>query len=483
MRSACRVKCLWSMLRRLWGTTNNKRKTAMLDQSALRYGKIDDSTAGASSAFDPITGFLNRNSGLQAAMRAVTVANRNGSELAVLWLDIDRFRQINDSFGHVAGDSVIARIAKRIRSVVSQPGDFLRMGSDEFVVLIPDIDRREAEQLARKLLIAVEKPMTIDDILIHPSASIGVALAPPEGDPLGLLERADRAMIDAKRQGGNRVVVSGDEVAAGRLGIQLARDELAIESALHGALESNGLALDFQPIVGPDGRVEAVEALMRCNAGALQISPARFIPVAEKTGLIIRLGEWSLLQGARHAAQLRDQGFSTKVAINVSRAQLTSHSFMQALHGALVCAAVAPQLIELELTESLFMDLSPIVQDNMRSAREAGVGLAIDDFGTGYSCLACMKDFPATKLKFDRAFIHALPDDARAFAIIKAMTVLAKDLGMVVVAEGIENTEQMEACMTAGVDAMQGYFIARPMHETALLSWMKARRNRWRVVT
>ena len=148
-----------------------------------------------------------------------------------------------------------------------------------------------------------------------------------------------------------------------------------------------------------------------------------------------------------------------------------------------MCAAVVPELIELELTESLFMDLSPIVQNNMRSAREAGVGLAIDDFGTGYSCLASMKDFPATKLKFDRAFLHALPDDKRAFAIIKAMTLLARDLGMVVVAEGVENAEQMDACTTAGVDATQGYFIGRPMGETALLSWMKARRKRWRVVT
>ena len=455
----------------------------MLEQSAQRYRKIDESVAGSGSSLDPITGFLSRKSGLQAVMRAVATVNRNGSSLAVLWLDVDRFRQINDSFGHVAGDAVIARIARRIRGVVSRAGEFLRMGSDEFVVLIPDLDRSGAEQLARELLIAVEKPTPIDDILIHPSASIGIALARPDGDPLGLLERADRAMIEAKRQGGNRVIVSGDEMAAGRAGVQLARDELAIESALHGALESNGLDLEFQPIVGADGKIEAVEALMRCNARGLQISPTRFIPVAEKTGLIIRLGEWSLLQGARHAAQLRDQGFSTKVAINVSRAQLTSHSFMQALHGALVCAAVAPELIELELTESLFMDLSPIVQNNMRSAREAGVGLAIDDFGTGYSCLASMKDFPATKLKFDRAFIHALPDDKRAFAIIKAMTLLARDLGMVVVAEGVENAEQMDACTTAGVDATQGYFIGRPMGETALLSWMKARRKRWRVVT
>lgn len=455
----------------------------MLDQPAPRNRRFDESTPGSAASRDPITGFLNRNAGLHAAARAVGEACRKVSPLAVLWLDVDRFRQVNDSFGHTAGDSVIAHVAQRMRGVVTQPCEFIRMGSDEFVVLVPDLDRNGAEQLARRFLTAIEQPMPIDGILIRPSASVGVALAQPDNDPLGLLERADRTMIEAKRQGGNRVLVAGEEVSTGRLGVQLARDELAIESALHGALENNDLQLAFQPIVRSDGRIEAVEALMRCNAMNLQISAARFIPVAEKTGLIIRLGEWSLLQGARYAAQLRDLGHPAKVAINVSRAQLISHSFMQGLHGALVCAGVVPELIELEITESLFMDLSPIVRDNMRSAREAGVGLAIDDFGTGYSCLASMKDFPATKLKFDRAFVATLPADARAFAIVKAMTQLAKDLGMVVVAEGVENAAQLESCLAAGVDAIQGYFIAPPMLDSALWSWMKSRRKHWRVVS
>ena len=457
----------------------------MPDQSAPRYRKLDDPAAVPYTDLDPITGFLTRKAGLQSAERIVAEAKRGASNLVALWLDVDRFRQINDSFGHVAGDRVIASVAKRIRAEASQYGDscrFLRMGSDEFVVLVEALDRIGAEQLARRLLVAVEQPMLIDDILIRPSVSIGIALAFHDHDPLALLERADRAMIEAKRRGGNRLLVAGDEMASGLFGVHLARDELAIESALHCALETNELRLDFQPIVRQDGGVEAVEALMRCKAQGLQISPARFIPVAEKTGLIVGLGEWSLLQGARYAAQLRDLGRPTKVAINVSRAQLTSHSFMQALYGALVCAGIEAELIELELTESLFMDLSPVVQANMRSVREAGVGLAIDDFGTGYSCLSSMKDFPATKLKFDRAFVAALPADRRAFAIIKAMTQLAKDLGMVVVAEGVENDAQMEACLTAGVDATQGYLIGRPMPDSALWAWMKSGGRNWRVV-
>jgi diguanylate cyclase (GGDEF)-like protein len=446
----------------------------MIERPAPPDRELYESMPAVNSAVDPITGFLNRNAGLQAVARAVAEANSKRSLLAVLWVDMDRFRQVNDSFGHAGGDSVIVRIAERIRSCVSTPGQFLRMGSDEFVVLIPGLDRIGAEQLAGRLLLEIEMPMPIDDILIRPSASIGIALGHVDDYPLGLLERADRAMIEAKRQGGNRIVISGNEPVAGRLGVQLAREELAIESALHAALESGGLQLEFQPIIRHDGSVEAVEALMRCNARGLKIRPGKFIPVAEKTGLIFRLGEWSLLQGARCAALLREQGRSTKVAINVSRVQLTSPSFMQALHGALICANVAPELIELELTESLFMDLSATVQANVRGARSAGVGLAIDDFGTGYSCLSSLKDLPATKLKLDRSFISVLPRDRRAFAIVRAMTQLARDLGMIVVAEGVETREQLDACATAGVDATQGFFNACPMSEGTLLQWMKS---------
>jgi diguanylate cyclase (GGDEF)-like protein len=446
----------------------------MVERPASPNRELYESMPAVNSAVDPITGFLNRNAGLQAVARAVAEANSKRSLLAVLWVDMDRFRQVNDSFGHAGGDSVIVRIAERIRSCVSSPGEFVRMGSDEFVVLIPGLDRIGAEQLAGKLLVEIEMPMPIDDILIRPSASIGIALGQVDDYPLGLLERADRAMIEAKRQGGNRIVISGNEPVAGRLGIQLAREELAIESALHTALESGGLQLEFQPIIRHDGSVEAVEALMRCNARGLKIPPGKFIPVAEQTGLIFRLGEWSLLQGAHCAALLREQGRSTKVAINVSRVQLTSSSFMQALHGALICANVAPELIELELTESLFMDLSATVQANVRGARAAGVGLVIDDFGTGYSCLSSLKDLPATKLKLDRAFISVLPRDRRAFAIVRAMTQLARDLGMIVVAEGVETREQLDACATAGVDATQGFFNACPMCEETLLQWMKS---------
>ena len=427
------------------------------------------------SSSDLIPGLLDREGGLKATTRLVEATSSNDAGPAVLWLDIDRFHQINESFGHGGGDSVIAQIALRLRSQVASSCAIARMGSDEFVCLIPGLARHAAKRLGLDLLRSIEDPLRVDNILFRPSASIGVAFHVLGEDSLALLERADRAMLEAKRQGGNRLVVSGEEPLPGRLGVLLAREELVIENDLHNALETGGLCLHYQPIVTFDGRVEAVEALMRCNVQGKLLPPGKFIPVAEKTGLVIRLGEWSLLQGAHCAARLHEKGLPAKVAINVSRAQITSPKFLQALHAALICANVGPELIELELTESLFMDISATVQSNLRGALDAGVKLSIDDFGTGYSCLANLKDLPATKLKLDRAFVCVLPQDRRAFAVVKAMTQLGRELGMTVVAEGVETLEQLQALEAAGVDAIQGYYHARPMAEEALLVWFQER--------
>lgn len=422
---------------------------------------------------DPTTGFLDRYSCLKVAADLVVRVRESGQPLAALWIDLDRFKQINESYGYLSGDSVIAFIAQRLRESVGPMAEIGRVGADEFVCIAPNFSRDNAERLARDLMHAIETPLKIGEVHLRPSASIGIALLEPGDVPFSLLERADRAKISAKKQGGNRYVVSGDELVSGRVGTMLAREELAVEYMLHNALENGGLRLNYQPTVGFDGSVLSVEALMRCTVNDKIISPVKFIPVAEKTGLIVRLGEWSLLEGARQARRLQDAGLRTKVAINVSRAQLLDKKFAHALHAALVCANVEPGLIELELTESLFMDISNTVQDNLRIVRECGVSLSIDDFGTGYSCLANLKDIPATKLKLDRAFVLVLPYDSRAMSVVKAMVQLGKDLGMTVVAEGVEKKEQMEALRDLGVDGIQGYYYAMPMDSDALFSWLK----------
>jgi diguanylate cyclase (GGDEF)-like protein len=430
------------------------------------------------NSIDTLTGFLDRFGCLQAAVKLAADSTANSRTFAAIWIDLDRFKQVNESFGHLGGNEVIANLASRFRTRASGRAELSRMGGDEFVLLIPNCDREQAQQLAGEFARTIEEPLTIGNLTLRPTASIGIAIHEPGEDSLNLLERADRAMFAAKSNGGNGIVCSGDEPIPGRLGITLARAELSIESSLHTALETGGICLHYQPIIHVNGHIEAVEALMRCSVDGIGISPVDFIPVAEKTGLIIRLGEWSLLQGAMHARLLQDAGYHTKVAINVSRAQLVSPKFTQALHAALICSNVKPELLELELTESLFMDISDTVQKNLKNAIAVGVGLAIDDFGTGYSCLANLKDIPAGKLKLDRAFVSVLPEDKRALSVIKAMSQLGHDLGMTVVAEGCETPEQVEALVDAGVDAIQGFFYAKPMPEETLLPWLQTRNTK-----
>lgn len=429
------------------------------------------------NGIDPLTGLLDRFGCLQTAEKLTAASNCEGQPFAVIWIDLDRFKKINESFGHPGGDEVIRKLAVRLRRVGGR-AEISRMGGDEFVLLVPECDRLQAEQFARELTGAVEELIHMGNMTLCPTASIGIAIHDREESSLDLLERADRAMCAAKSRGGNGIVCSGDEPVPGRLGITLAREELSIESTLHVALETGGLCLHYQPIILANGEIEAVEALMRCSVNGVNIPPGKFIPVAEKTGLVARLGEWSLLQGALQARQLQDAGYHTKVAINVSRAQLISPKFSQALHAALICSNVKPELIELELTESLFMDVCDTVQSNLRDAIAAGVVLAIDDFGTGYSCLATLKDVPAKKMKLDRAFVTVLPEDPRALAVVRAMTQLGHELGMTVVAEGCERQEEIDILLEAGVDAIQGFFYARPMPDEALLKWLQARNTK-----
>jgi diguanylate cyclase (GGDEF)-like protein len=424
---------------------------------------------------DQLTGFLDRFGCLQIAQRLALESTANKMPFAVIWIDIDRFKQINESFGYRGGDDVIGSLSMRFRNRLSGRAEISRMGGNEFVFLIPKCGDAQAQKLASELACTVEEPITVGNLILHPTASIGIAIHDAGEDSLALLERADRAMLAAKTKGGASIVSSGDEPIPGRLGVILAREELSIENSLHTALELGGLCLHYQPIIHVNGHIEAVESLMRCSVNGENIPPVKFIPVAEKTGLIIRLGEWCLLQGAMHARMLQDAGYHTKVAINVSRAQLASTKFTQALHAALVCSNVRPEFVELELTESLFMDVSDTVQKNLKNAIDTGVSLAIDDFGTGYSCLANLKDIPAKKMKLDRAFVSVLPEDRRALSVVRAMTQLGHELGMTIVAEGCETKEQIDALLDAGVDAIQGYFYAKPMPEETLLPWLQNR--------
>ncbi len=427
---------------------------------------------------DGLTGFLDRNECLQELGRLIAASGSEMPAVAVLWVGLDRFRQINASFGHRAGDNVLAELAYRLRTRAKVGDRLARIGGDEFLVLLPNADHASSTAAAERILQTLCEPLEIGEVRVRPTGSVGIALAITEDTPDSLMERADRAMLTAKELGGGQYVHAGDEKLSGRSGNLLAREELAIEELLHEALEVGGLSLNYQPVLNThDGKIEALEALMRCHVRGQSVSPGHFIPVAEKTGLIVRLGEWTLLTAARLVDRLAMEGRHVKVAVNVSRAQLTAPKFRQTLHAVLACSDASPASIELELTESLFMDMSSHVRSNLDAALEAGFPLAIDDFGTGYSCLAYLKDLPAKKLKLDRAFILGLPEDRKSFAIVRTVTQLARDLGMTVVAEGVETQAQYDSLCEAGVDAIQGFLLCRPLAEPALDTWLNGHKG------
>ncbi len=424
---------------------------------------------------DWLTGLPGRGSCLSLLATELGRGNDADRHVAVIWLNIDRFRQINNSFGHIVGDSVLVELARRLKRALPPGWHLARVGADEFAVIAPGASDPEANRTARAMQAALSQPLGVGTQRLRPSASIGIALAAPEDDASTVLERSDRAMSEAKREGGSRIVMAANQPQPGQSGKYLAREELGVEEMLHLALETGGLFLDYQPIVRvSDGTAVAVEALMRCRVGDVIIPPGRFIPVAEKTGLISHLGDWSLVTAAEFIQKLNGRGLNLKVAVNVSRAQLQTSAFAKSLHGMLAYTGISPDQMELEITESLFMDTSDVVQKSLHAALEAGFQLALDDFGTGYSSLACLKDLPASKIKLDRAFVVDLPNDMRSFCVAKSVSQMAADLGITLVAEGVETVEQYDCLRQAGVTVIQGYFLARPMGEMELQKWLMA---------
>jgi diguanylate cyclase (GGDEF)-like protein len=424
---------------------------------------------------DGLTGLLDRTSCLRETERLFAQSQDTGQALTVLWVGLDRFREINAAFGHAQGDRVLASIAQRLRAHLKEEGILARLAGDEFAVLLPRYDLFAAQALGEALVRGLALPLSVGSVSVRPSCSIGIALMNPLEPSAKLLERADLAMLAAKKAGGQQCVVSSSEITHSLSDRPLLlREELHTEALLHEAIETGGLALHFQPLVkAGSGTLDGLEALMRCQVDGRSIPPYQFIPVAEKTGLIVRLGQWCLMEASQLVERFLYSGQEIRVAINVSRAQLVAPGFRQMLHAALACTNIPAHLLELELTESLFMDMSDSVRGNLEAAREAGFSLAIDDFGTGYSCLAYLKDLPADKIKLDRAFVCGLPEDKKSLAIVRLVTQLAHDFGLKVVAEGVETQAQYECLCDAGVHTIQGFLFSRPMPEENLIQWIK----------
>jgi diguanylate cyclase (GGDEF)-like protein len=410
---------------------------------------------------DPLTGLPNRALVVDRLGHAVNRVKRSQTTVAVLLFDLDRFKVVNDSLGHRAGDDLLVMAADRVRRTL-RPGDTLgRLGGDEFVVICEDMpDERTAVGLAERLLACFDQPFPIGDHEVHSTASIGIALATdPEDDAGTLLRDADVAMYRAKELGRRTYELFGTDLRERAMG------RMAIEQALRRGLERGELRAYYQPIIDLDtGEIDGVEALVRWdrpNFGV--VPPAEFIGIAEETGLIVPLGRWVLDEACQQVATWRhDLGRDLRVSVNLSAHQLAHPATPGATEAAILRTHLPPDALCLEVTESVLLEETAIHRSAIGSLQALGVDLAVDDFGVGYSSLLALKRMPVGTLKIDRAFVQGLTQDIQDDAIVAAVIQLGRALGIRVVAEGVETPEQLAFLRDNGCTHAQGYLFSRP---------------------
>ncbi len=410
-----------------------------------------------SSLSDALTGLPNRVALAKAAEHEIDRAERRDGQLALLMLDVDRLKSINDSLGHQAGDEMLVELARRLRDVLRHNDTLARLAGDEFAILATDLrSARDAEAVAEKVLAALEQKFIFYGVDVHPSLSIGISTYPLDGDSFDmLLRRANAAMRYTKEsaRGGYRFYAT--EMSS------FIDDRLALESELRRALETGELELHYQPKVDiSTNRIRSCEALVRWRHPARGIvPPMTFIPVAEETGLIVPLGEWVLRQACLQVRRWIDEGLPpVRVAVNLSAKQFRHADLAAVVRSALDEAHLEPGFIELELTESAVMHDPEQSAATLEALSAMGVHISIDDFGTGYSSLSYLRRFPLDKLKIDRSFIRDLMKNPDDVSIVKAIISLAHSLRLRVVAEGVETADQLEFLRQLGCDQYQGYY-------------------------
>ena len=440
---------LWFLLRRL-------RRASTELQSSQDHAQF--------LAFhDRLTGLPNRALFEDRLKRALVAAQRQRGRIALLYIDLDRFKTVNDTLGHPAGDELVRQTARRLESRIREVDTVARLGGDEFAIVLVDIrNLGAAEDLSAKLLDDLSRPFLLMGDQVFIGASIGIAVSPDTGsDPDDLLRKADIALYEAKKNGRGRY-----QVFAGDMDDILTRRRL-IESELRAALDRGGeLRLAYQPVYAPNCQtIVGVEALVRWEHpihGALP--PAHFIGIAEERGMIGPLGSWVLTRAARFAA-------STElpwIAVNVSPLQLRDETFAQQVLEILDNARLAPARLQIEITESVLLEDSDTAKGALARLRQAGVRVALDDFGTGYSSINYLRRYAVDKLKIDRSFVKQLGADDDTYAIIEAMVRLARALKIQVTVEGVETAEQRDMALAIGCDELQGFLLASPMTEAQL---------------
>lgn len=419
---------------------------------------------------DALTGLLNRAHFTEMLHQNVTRLERYGAQFALMFMDLDHFKAVNDTFGHPMGDKLLIEVANKLRAIMPAGSHAARLGGDEFAVLVPkSVTVEDMESLAQQVLKSVLEPFEFDGEKMSVGISIGIAIAPRHGTrPDQLLRNVDLALYRAKESGRNgfRVFETGMDSQA--------RERRALEFDLKFALENKELELFYQPLMGTEeSNPVGFEALLRWNHPIRgRISPAEFVPIAESTGLIKSIGEWVIREACRTAALWPSD---LTVAVNLSAPQFDKDRIVDVVTSALAETGLAPRRLELEITESLLIERPDEVLATLMRLKELGVSIAMDDFGTGYSSLSYLLKFPFDKIKIDKSFISAINEDKAACDVLRTIGSLGQTLGVRITAEGVETQEQVNFLRAIACDQLQGYFFAKPLQSEDIAPFLLSR--------
>ncbi len=430
--------------------------------------------------YDSLTQLPNRLLIHERIDQAIHSSHRENKSFALLFLDLDNFKIVNDSLGHHRGDLLLQQVSDRLKNCLRKGDMAGRLGGDEFVVLLPNTEANGAAKVSGKIIEAINAPFDVDEYLLNIGTSIGISIYPNDGLVSDMLTRhADIAMYHAKASGGGRNCFFDSEMNA------KIEYRLVMERDMHLALEQQQFLLYYQPQIDlPSGQLVAVEALLRWpHPQRGMISPAEFIPLAEDCGLIMQIGLWVLQQACRDIkAWLKEGHPKIKVAINLSLRQLQNPQLFPQIVDIINEAGIPSDCLELELTESVMMENHDVTLDFMAQCRNFGINFSIDDFGTGYSSLSYLTKLPLDKLKIDRAFIKDIAKDSSANTIVNAIVSMAKSLHLKVVAEGVETKEQLNYLKECGCDTVQGFYFSPAVSYEVLTQMVCTRRDRQAVL-